>query len=362
MSSKKFIAFVGLFVFLIVGNVGILNYFVDPGYIYFKKNSNISPDKYAEELISSEGGLIADGWNERAIKISLAKFSGDYDCVVMGSSHIMQISGIRNTGNILDICPKVLNLGVSEGSLEDLFVFSNIIFSNSKKPKTIFIEISPWLFKFNMDARYKMNMKHYNEFLTRVNDDKTSNITNNYELNLFKNLLNLEYFITSLKNLKSITDESRIEKPNDSFTFKNGYKLPLNLQDGSCLYASNFIEKSKKDIENIKNGGGDYKIENNIYEKYALELFEKLIQYYQRNNVKVNFLITPYHPSVFKDGETKPFVHMKEVEKIAKKIANKYSVNLYGSFFPENIGCKENEFFDFMHANMECLNKIEFDK
>ncbi|MGE0739009.1 hypothetical protein [Sulfurimonas sp.] len=362
MSSKKFIAFVGVFAFLIVGFVGGVNYVVDPGYIYFKKKSNISPDEYAEELISSESGLIADGWNERAIKTSLAKFSGNYDCIVMGSSHIMQISGIRNTGNILDTCPKVLNLGVSGGSFEDLFVFSNIIFSNNKKPKTIFIDVSPWLFKFNMDTRYKMNMKHYNEFLIRINDDKISNTTNDYELNLFKNLFNLEYFITSLKNLKSITDKSKIEKPINKFTFENGYIQPLKLQDGSHLYASNFIEKSKNDIENIKNGGGDYKIENNIYEKYALELFEKLIQYYQKNNIKVNFIITPYHPSVFKDGEIKPVAHMKEVENMAKEIASKYNINLYGSFFPENIGCKENEFFDFMHATTECLNKIEFNK
>lgn len=361
MSSKKFIGFVFSCFLLVVGFVGVVNYYVDPGFIYSKNESEVSPDYYAKKLQVSKNGLIAEGWNERDIKLSLAKFSGNYDCIVMGSSHIMQISGLRNTGNITAICPKILNLGVSGGSLEDLFVFSNIILNQENKPKQIFIDISPWLFKHNMDERWQINKKHYDELVSKLNNSTESKDENlDYQIELFKNLFNLEYFITSLKNYQNLFDKSKIEEPSDNFSYENGYIKAVTLQDGSHLYDSNFISKSKKDILNIENGGGDYKISGNIYDKDASQLFEKLIIFYQKNDIQVNFIITPYHPKVFKNGETKPVQHMREIENLAKLLANKYSINLYGSFFPEHIGCKKNEFLDFMHPSNECLDKIKF--
>jgi len=177
-----------------------------------------------------------------------------------------------------------------------------------------------------------------------------------------RKLSNLEYFISSLKNYQNLFDKVKINEPSHTFLFKDGYIKALNLQDGSHLYDSNYISKSKKDILSIKNGGGDYKISGNIYNKNALQLFEKLILLYQQYNIQVNFIITPYHPNVFKNGETKPVQHMKEIENLAKILANQYRVNLYGSFLPENIGCKENEFLDFMHTTSDCLDKLGFDK
>jgi len=363
MSNKKFVFFVGLFVFLILGFSALVNYIIDPGFIYSKNESEVSPDYYAKKLQASKNGLIAEGWNERDIKLSLSKFSGNYDCMVMGSSHIMQISGLRNTGNITAICPKILNLGVSGGSLEDLCIFSNIILNYKNKPKKIFIDISPWLFKHNMDERWQMNKKHYDELISKLNNSTVSKDENlDYQIELFKNLFNLEYFITSLKNYQNLFDKSRIEEPSDNFSYEKGYIKAVTLQDGSHLYDSNFISKSKKDILNIKNGGGDYRISDNIYDKEALELFEKLILFYQKKDIQVNFILTPYHPNVFKNGETKTVQHIREVEKIAKTLANEYNINLYGSFFSQNIGCKENEFLDFMHATTDCLDRIEFDK
>lgn len=362
MSSRKFVGFVFSCFLLVVGFVGVVNYYVDPGFIYSKNESEVSPDYYAKKLQVSKNGLIAEGWNERDIKLSLVKFSGNYDCIVMGSSHIMQISGLRNTGNITAICPKILNLGVSGGSLEDLFVFSNIILNSENKPKKIFIDISPWLLKHNMDERWQINKKHYDELVSKLNNSTESKDENlNYQIELFKNLFNLEYFITSLKNYQNLFDKSKIEEPSDKFSYENGYIKAVTLQDGSHLYDSNFISKSKKDILNIKNGVGDYKISGNIYDKDALKLFEKLIVYYQKNDIQVNFIITPYHPNVFKNGETKPVQHMRVIENLAKILTNKYNINLYGSFFPENIGCKKNEFLDFMHPTKKCLDKIRFD-
>lgn len=360
MNSKKWIKIFLIFSLSGALFVGGVNYVADPGYIYLKKYFSNNSDAYAKALFSSKNGLIAAGWNERVIKSSMAKYAGNFDCVVFGSSHIRHISQVRNSGNIKQICPKLLNLGVSGGSLEDFFVFSDIVLTNYKMPKKIFIGIDPWTFKFKMDTRYLMQQSHYDNFLSTLNGQKKEHNSYSYKLSLFKNLFNLEYLLTSIKKIKSTFKTSQIEVPNESYTFENGYTEALILKDGSHLYSSRDIKKFKNEIKTIKVGGGDYKISGEVYEAQALVLFEKFIQLLQKNGIEVNFILTPYHPNVFKEGVSKPITHIETMENLIIKLSDKHKVNLHGSYYPSKLGCDDNEFLDFMHASPECLNKIKF--
>ena len=124
-----------LFIFFMLTIAGV-NFVVDPGEIYLKKIlADIKAKEFSDKLFLSERGVIQSGWNERLVKTTLAKSAGNFDCIVMGSSHVMQISEVRNTGNIKDNCNTLLNLGVSGGSLEDLSVFSYLPESVSQSYK-----------------------------------------------------------------------------------------------------------------------------------------------------------------------------------------------------------------------------------
>ncbi len=362
MNSKKFIGFVFGFFVLVVGFVGGVNYVVDPGYVYLKKYTGDTPENFAKELLKSENGLIATGWNERQIKAALAKHSGKYNCVVLGSSHIMQISQIRNTGNINQQCSSLLNLGVSGAGLEDIAIFTNIILDNTNKPKNIYIDIVPWTFKFNMDTRYKENQQELTKLINKINQKKDYVNYEDYSLDLLKNLFNFEYFITSLKSIDTIFDRTSIQKPTTSFTYEDGYTEPLKLSDGSHLYDAKSILKWKDEIKTIKIGGGEYNIKGEIFEHNAINFFQSIIKLYSSNNIKVNFILTPYHENVFANGETKHVMHLKKIEEIARNFALKNDIKIYGSFNPKRIGCKKEEFLDFMHASTDCLNKIDFSK
>lgn len=132
-----------------------VNFVVDPGEIYLKKIiAGFKAKEFADKLFLSRNGIIQTGWNERLVKTTLAKSAVDFDCIVIGSSHILQMSSVRNTGRIRNSCKKLLNLGVSGGSLEDISVFSYLILENNRLPKTVFIAIDPWTLKFEMDSRY----------------------------------------------------------------------------------------------------------------------------------------------------------------------------------------------------------------
>jgi hypothetical protein len=142
--------------------VGGINFIVDPGKIYLKKIlTDYRVQEYAEKLLKSRNGLVMADWNERAVKTALAKNSEILDCVILGSSHIMQVSMIRNTGDIQKECKSLVNLGVSGGGLEDLSIFSYLVLDNKKLPKKVFIEVAPWTFNFGKDIRWKENQNFY---------------------------------------------------------------------------------------------------------------------------------------------------------------------------------------------------------
>jgi hypothetical protein len=368
---KSFIIFAILM--LIIGSI---NFIVDPGKIYLKnilvdmQSANMQISEYSDKLLNSKNGVIQIGWNERLVKTTLAKESGNFDCIILGSSHITQISSVRNTGNIKKQCKKLLNLGVSGGGIEDISIFSYLILNNIKLPKKVFIDIDPWTLKFGMDSRYGAYKNLYNKMNILLNESDNDTYVS-YTNKLAHNLFNGEYLQYSLKELfqkvdnkKNVTS-SNLKKnlfPTNKFSYHLGYKEAIILPDGSLIYAKGWILEQKNNNHNIKLGGGDYKISSPIYDKRTLNYFKKIVNLYRKNKIEVNLILTPYHPNVFKKGNTKPVKHFKLIESLVKKFGKDKNLKVYGSFFPNDVGCKGKEFYDYMHGTNECLNRIDFSK
>jgi hypothetical protein len=355
--------------FLLIFLVITINYFVDPGKIYYQKILADSKAKdYAQLLFNSSNGLIQTSWNERLIKTELTKSSALFDCIVIGSSHTMQISSFRNTGNINKQCKSLLNLSVSGGSIEDLAIFSYLVLNNSTFPSKVFIDIDPWTLKFKMDSRYGVYKEYYNKMNNMLFKEKKDEDRFSYLIKTSINLINYEYLVKSIEFLlsndgfnKIITLANKeIKYPTSEFLYKNGYVESITLPDGSHVYNKKWILNQIKKNKKIKIGGGNYQIKGKIYEQEAVEYLQKLLNLYKYYNIKVSFIMTPYHPNVFKNGETKPVVHMRKVDEVSRKLAKDNNIKVYGTFFPELINCKKEEFFDFMHATTPCLNKIDF--
>lgn len=343
----------------------MFNFFVDPGDVYFNKIIAEQESKiFVQKLLDSKYGIVEEGWNERLIKTTLASQSGNFDCIVLGSSRILQVSSIRNTGNITKQCKKVLNLGVSGASLEDFAIFSYIILNNKKKPLKVFLGIDPWTLKFQMDNRYGMYDNYYKAMNFLLKQEKNTD-SNRYNFQLFTNLFNMEYLYISTKELikkVKLYKEKKlfhqkiivIEKP---FSFFEGYKHIVILPDGSRAYSQDFIEKHKKrpieDISNYKLTGMAYEIEGYNYLSSIIELFQKF-------KIPIALVLSPYHPSVEKNHDNIKKVYLEEVEKIIQKLAMEYHLKIYGTYSAKSLGCEEEEFFDSIHPMNECLDRVAF--
>ena len=366
MDSKSYIKNIFLFVNFLLAATALTNFIVDPGNIYpkyYSQENRVTPEVFVKKLIESKYGLLMpkNTWNERDIKKALAEYPINYDCAVIGSSRMMQISSSRQNKSLTSICSSLKNLGVSGGSFEDYLAMSNIILKNTEfLPKTVVFGIDPWSFNFGRDRRWNRYEQDYFEMKNKLSLKYPSahlNDNNDSSKDLLINLFNLQY----LKRSLSVISKPKIEAvtPVSEFNQNSGLSLPVTLPDGSHIYSTEYINKAKNSIKTMS-GKNNYKIVKNLYyQDYAIKTFEKLIQHFINSKVEIVFVLTPYHHRVWNHTEQPIIKVFNIVESKVHDIAKQYKIQVIGSYNPDNLGCLENEFYDGMHPIDICLMKLE---
>jgi hypothetical protein len=132
---------------------------------------------------------------------------------------------------------------------------------------------------------------------------------------------------------------------------------PVILPDGSSIYSAKYIGEVNS---NKISGINEYKIiKGQWFKRRAVELFTLLVNFLQQQEFKIIFVLTPYHPTVWSITKQPVVLAMKAVELKIHEIAKSAGVQVIGSYHPDKIGCRADEFNDAMHAARTCLNKLE---
>ena len=371
MSPKKYIKFIITGNICLISIVALLNFFIDPGVIYFNNFLNtIGTENHVLAIKKSNFGMVADGWNERKTKIEFAKNLDLNECVVIGSSQVMSISKVRENTEIMPHCDRMTNLGVSGAAFEDLVIFSYLVSKANKKVDTVYIGIPPWLFRYNKDPRWTQNSDVFHEAVKffDLNDANTTE-NNSYIAMIAKNLLNLQYLLSSIDILKVQGLEGvlkgygdKIDNLNASkhlvpkFKFNEGYKKAVTLPDGSHSYSSERI----RSVRNFKDTG--YKVlTENVVDMDTVDDFITIALALKNIGIDVAFIFTPYYHDVVENPEAATVKAMKQTINVNSKIFSKLGFPTYGSYNPSIVGCSRDQFFDFMHPKTACVNKI-FDR
>ncbi len=363
MDSTSYIKKIVTSVVLLLTATALTNFIIDPGNIYpkyFSQENKVTPEVYVNKLIQSKYGLLMpkNTWNERDIIKALAEYPLKYDCAIIGSSHVMEISSNRKNKSLTSICSSLKNLGVSGGSLEDYLAISNIVFKNKEfLPKTVVFGIDPWSLNFERDKRWSLYEQDYFEMYNNLYPSaKINNHKNSFKY-LLMNLFNLQY----LKRSLSVISKPKIKTvtPVSKFNHNNGLTLQAKLPDGSHIYSKSYKAKAADRI-NKRSGKNSYKIVDNFYyQDKAINTFEKLIKHFTDSKIKIVFVLIPYHHSVWNNPDQPIINAFNIIEEKVHEIAKKNKIKVIGSYHPNNIGCLENEFHDEMHANDICLMKLE---
>ena len=370
--SKFFLDYLKIiicFFFVLMLIIASINYKVDqekvyPSYFKINESKKLSITDFTKTLIESDNGIVMKNniWNERDIFYTLASHPTDAECAVFGSSAHAQISSFRTNKSLSKTCSSLINLAVSGGALEDYIAMTESIIQNENPPKTIIISINPWTLNFNRDPRWLHYKKSFTTMMNKIvyrsnNVSQNFNKTESYNIKLLKNLINLEYFMSSLDLLISKSDDPN-ELANE-FNYNLGLDHNVLLPDGSTIHSNeDIMGYQKRTIDGIS-GNQNYKIiPGKWYNESTIEVFAQFVLYLKKN-FEVALLMTPMHPEVWNSSEQPVVTAMKIVELKVHEIAKSLKIQVIGSFNPKKVNCTAEEFYDEMHPKDLCLSKLE---
>lgn len=344
---------------LVLGGAATLNFIVDPAGIY--RAGKVNPEFYADTLIKSQHGLWAqdDTFDERLVMKSLAKYSQRAECVVVGSSHVMQISSDRAVRSLQDICGSILNLGVSGAGIEDHFALTYLALQN-ERPKKIILGVDPWTFAFGKDKRWSAYRDDYFQARAKILGKKSvadSKSLDRASIAKLANLINMAY---TIRSVQTAVRDFRMGAPTITavqyLDAVVGGDYPARLRDGSYVYSAKYIANSSR--ATIPIGGEIYMTDGMLNQQMAIDAYRSLLLWIRSQGVEPILLMTPYHENVSKAPLSVNSLALQATEPVVMNLAHELNVKVIGSYDPKVVGCMGNEFFDFMHPTAGCLAKL----
>jgi len=349
--SYKFILIGSVFCFLIA----LVNYYSDPGNFFKRRNIELNAAKI---LASGYNVTNLYNYDERCfLKFWCNLISVHPHTLILGSSRSMLI------GKNFFVDSNIYNCAVSGASLEDFLAIYYLFINNSKVPKRIIFGLDPWILNENNgQTRFRSLNNEYISMLKMINIDTNYCVhLNNNKIKSFIELISKlfspKYFQTSFRYIflkdKDIHPTTAII--NEKMT---------KLTDGTIYYDAKFIAESTTNKEELINNYitakpiyslGNF---NEISNKNKI-IFEAYIKYLKKNNVSIAFFLPPYPPTVYnyfiKDSA---YSNVINSEIYYNDLANKFEIEIIGSYNPQLFNLTNSDFYDGMHCNLECIFKL----
>lgn len=336
---KQFLIKSVIFLFIILGVVGGVNYFGDAANLFDQDYER----SIVEILLSDKNVTNISNYDERLLqKILIPQLDSAPEIVVLGSSRNMQI------GQEIFDNKKIINSSVSGASLEDLIGIYFLYKSSNILPEKFLIGIDPWIFNINNGQnRWQTLSEEYCTFL-KVNCNSKEGVSQ------IKQIISPSYFQSSLKNIwkRNTQPQATNEIYNESNT---------KLKDGSLVYSEEMRSKNNDQILNSINSyldGYIYSLKNfNNLSPKTIEEFKLLIIDILNAGVEVEFILIPYPPKVY-NVIKKDYFSVIEVETFLIKYADDLQIEINGSYNPIQYEFKNIDFYDGMHLKPEGIKNI----
>ena len=259
---------------------------------YFGDAAKLFDENYEKEIakiiVNGEFATNVVNYDERLLQKELIMSELNPDVVVIGSSRAMQITS--------ELFPNesFFNNSVSGARVEDLISLYQLYKINKKQPKKIIIGVDPWLFNDNRkDIRWESLSEYYFQFLNKEH-------TVSKKSKKYSELFSLSYFQSSLKSMPRVLLGKNKPEP----TLKKENRLSTKLTDGSLVYGDDLRKATQNEIDKQINifassevmyGFENFDNVSTIYWKVFIQLIEDM----QKNNIEVEFFLSPYAPIVY---------------------------------------------------------------
>ncbi len=322
------------------------NLIVDPANIF-------SGEKYVKNiasiLISGNNADNISNYNERLLqKQMLLMQKQKMQVIVMGSSRIMEVNSAIFPNK------KLLNIGVSHANVNDLIALTGMLDTLQLLPQEVIIGVDPFLIcKGDKGVSEWQSLKEFHTFFVKKNCNVKTDIIDE-EDNVYKKyytMITFEYFKTSLEFLIKKHNKNVVNIGNET------PKMGGRFSDGSVAYNNLYKHPDTMLVANVAKSMGQKNAIPEIDENKQ-QLFECLIQYFKKNNIKVTFLMFPFHKNYYEEISKKQTNIFDSYELFYKKLASQNNISILGSFSPMRFNSLNSDFYDTYHISGEAISKF----
>lgn len=324
----------------------LLNYFVDPSQLF--ANGRIEHEVAGYLLEGNNVGNLIN-FDHRLLQEYYFEKMEAKDVIVLGSSRAMLIRESQFPGE------SFYNASIAGPSIEDYIALFSML-DKAAFPKTIYLEISPWVFNENHgQTRWKTIASDYFAGLSLLDLENSRNQAfASFDFEKYVELFSIPYFQESLKWLT--------RGPAYYSTTETNTGDVMKLHDGSRVYSSMEENRTLSEVSTLVSEAlqSPYSLGNFHQISPAITAqFEKLLAGFGDRNIDVVILMVPYHPRYYAALiDSADFRIISDVEEYLNGIADGFNLRVVGSYDPRVVGCLQGEFYDSMHPKEECINKV----
>jgi hypothetical protein len=324
--------------------VAASNYFIDPANLFF-------PREYvagiASILLKGHNVDNIANYNERLLQEQMVtRLHYRPDVVVLGSSRIMEI------GNDFFPGKTVLNAGVSHANIHDIVALAGALDSTEHLPAEVYINVDAGLISEKHTLEWQSIAPYYTYFIKkytlpglRKEKDDIKRADKLYAL------FSLEYFKESMRFLVTNGDKKFIDVE------KNKPAKYGRFSDGAICYSYTYLHpdtiKTASDaaITGAKEG-------LSLPDQDNIQLLRTLVDFFQQHNIKVHFIMLPYHPAYY-EAVNKNYNNLFiRYNAVFHAIAEEKGVELRGSFDSNVYGLNQKDFYDMHHCSKDAIKRI----
>lgn len=353
--SAKLLLFVPIFAFMVY-----CNYRIDPSGLFFGAGFERIASEYMLEGHAINGYERLDGRKLNEVYAKNVPYAPQV--LINGSSRSMTI-----TGDV--ICPgkTFYNAGNVGGDRYDFFTAYYIFAKENKEPEIMVLSMDAWLFNAHEEAiddrsDKQLYYQFINEELGFTEYTYTSDDASDREK--YKALVSPSYFQAAIKYyLRDTSGEVMPEIV--SGDLYNQYEV-VKCADGSIVYDAAYANRTNDEISSsliIETYAGVPLMNMDEFDSLDpvfMEQLEAFIEYLQNKGIRVILYLPPYHEYWYSIAQSRINEHAGffEVESYCRSLAEKYDIEIYGSYDARSLGLVFEDFLDSYHMNPKSLSKV----
>ncbi|HEY0771452.1 MAG TPA: hypothetical protein VGD31_14065 [Sphingobacteriaceae bacterium] len=329
-----------------------VNYFADPANLFHEDYES----SIANNLMKGYNVTNVYNHNERLLQKKLIK--NNPLCpeeIALGSSRGMLLN------KFISQSPSFFNNSMSGSVLEDNIAIYELYEQRGCPIKLVIISLDPWILNDNHgEKRWKSLEPEYNSFLSKLYKERETEgfiFFNNYEN--YKQLLSFSYFKSSVRYL--IKGIGRKDAKATRLAENNGL---TRITDGSVTWDAQYRDAPQAVVDRRANDiiavdPMEYLGRFDHLSVHYKNLLINFVSYLQRKQIKVEFLLTPFHPVVYSNFmQKKHYRNVLASEEFFKTLARDKGIEIYGSFDPRKTDLVSSDFYDGLHCTADGLVKI----